>query len=842
VTSILQDIQYAARSLRKSPLFATIAVTSVALGIGANAAVFTLLDQVVLRLMPVKDPSALVQLRTAEDSESYGGGMGDGTELSYPMYTDFRDHNAVFDGMFCRYTDAMHVGDGGRSERVNGEMVSGTFFQVLGVTAAIGRTLEPADDRTVSGSAVAVLSYDYWRTRFGGKPDVLGRKLVINGHPFTVIGVTRQGFNGLDLGNPPQVYVPITMQPQLGPAWLKIDTRRFRWVQVFARLRNGVTAEQAHTTLQPYMRAMLELESRDAAFTTASAETRKKFIETRLVLDSIARGKSGLRDSVSVPLKILMAVAGGVLLIACLNVANLLLARGTARHRELALRLALGASRGRIVALLLVESLLVALFGAIGGVLLAWWGSGLLLTFYSTVDNPIAVSPSPDARILVFTVLTATLAAILAGLVPAWASTRLNLAPTLKGSGGAVLGEQPRLRKSFVVAQVALSFLLLAGAGLFLRSLTNLLKVDTGMKVDHVLAFSVDLARSGYTAPRDRQFADRLVQTLQRTPGVKSIGYAFFGVLEGGAWGMGFTLEGRQPKPGQFFGALCNAITPGFFPTLGVQLVAGRNFTERDARTPPPDEKGWPYRTAIVNEAFVKKYYDGVNPIGRHIGFGEDPGTATPIEIVGVVRTSKYVQVREEPRPQAFFPYSESSGIERATIYLRTTADPEAMTGQIRRQVASLDPDLPVYSLHTLETQVGQSVANDRLIASLSTVFSLLATALAMVGLYGVMAYTVTRRTREIGIRMALGALASDVARRILSEAGVLVAIGLALGLGGALWLGQYVQSQLYGLKAMDTPTFVSAALGLVLIATLAAFLPARRASRVSPMTALREE
>jgi hypothetical protein len=397
---------------------------------------------------------------------------------------------------------------------------------------------------------------------------------------------------------------------------------------VFARLRNGVTAEQAHTTLQPYMRAMLELESKDAAFTTASAETRKKFIETRLVVESIARGKSGLRDSVTVPLKILMAVASGVLLIACLNVANLLLARGTARHRELALRLALGASRGRIVGLLLVESLLVALFGAIGGLLLAWWGSGLLLTFYSTADNPIAVSPSPDARILVFTMLTATLAAILAGLVPAWASTRLNLAPTLKSSGGAVVGEQPRLRKSFVVAQVALSFLLLAGAGVFLRSLTNLLKVDTGMKVDHVLAFSVDLARSGYTAPRDRQFADRLVQTLQHTPGVTSVGYGFFGVLEGGAWGMGFTLEGRQPKPGQFFGALCNAITPGFFPTLGVQLVAGRNFTERDARTPPPDEKGWPYRTAIVNEEFVKKYYDGVNPIGRHIGFGEDPGTA----------------------------------------------------------------------------------------------------------------------------------------------------------------------------------------------------------------------
>ena len=842
MTSIVQDIQYAARSLRKAPLFAAIAVTSVALGIGANAAVFTLLDQVVLRLMPVKVPSALVQVTVAENSESYGGGMGDGTELSYPMYTDFRDHNTVFDGMFCRYSDAMHVGDGGRSERVNGELVSGTFFQVLGVTAAIGRTLEPSDDRVVSGSPVAVLSYDYWRARFGGSRDVVGRKLVINGHPFTVIGVSRQGFTGIDLGNPPQVYVPITMQPQLGPSWLKIDTRRFRWVQVFARLRAGVTAEQARAGLQPYMHAMLELESKDAAFANSSAETRTKFIETKLVVNSIARGKSGLRDAVTLPLQILMAVAAGVLLIACLNVANLLLARGTARHRELALRLALGASRGRIVGLLLVESLLIALFGAIGGLMLAWWGSGLLLSFYATPDSPIAITPSPDTRILAFTMLTATLAAILAGLVPAWAATRLNIAPTLKSSGGAVLGEQPRLRKSFVVAQVALSFLLLAGAGLFLRSLENLLRVDTGMKVDHVLAFSVDLARSGYTAPRDRQFSDRLMQTLQTTPGVKSAAYAFFGVLEGGAWGMGFTLEGRQPKPGKDFGALCNAITPGFFQTLGIQVVAGRNFTERDARIPPPDEKGWPYRTAIVNEEFVKRYYDGVNPIGRHMGFGEDPGTPTPIEIVGVVRTSKYVAIREDPRPQVFFTYSESGSIDRATIYMRTAEDPNLMSGQIRRQVASLDPDMPVYSLHTLEDQVGQSVANDRLIASLSTVFSVLATALAMVGLYGVMAYTVTRRTREIGIRMALGALASDVARRILREAGVLVAVGLTIGVGGSLWLGRYVQSQLYGLKAMDTPTFVGAALGLVLIATVATFVPARRASRVSPMTALRDE
>ena len=842
MTSLLRDLQYAARSLRKSPLFAAIAVTSVALGIGANAAVFTLLDQVVLRLMPVKDPAAIVQVTTAPNSESYGGGMGDSTELSYPMYTDFRDHNDVFAGMFCRYADAVHVGDGGRSERVNGEMVSGTFFQVLGVTSALGRTLEPEDDRTVSGSAVAVLSYDYWRTRFAGNPEVLGRKIVINGHPFTVVGVVRQGFDGLDLGAPVQVYVPITMQPQLGPSWLKIDTRRFHWVQVFARLKPGVTAEGARNALQPYMRAVLELEAQDPAFSTASAQTRRTFIDTKLAVNSIAQGKSGLRDSVTVPLKILMAVAIAVLLIACLNVANLLLARGTARHRELALRLALGASRGRIVALLLVESLLVAFAGATLGLLIAWWGSGLLLAFYTTPDSPIAISSSPDGRVLVFTIGVAALAALVAGFVPAWASTRLDLAPALKSSGGAVLSEQPRLRKSFVVAQVALSFLLLAGAGLFIRSLSNLLKVDTGLRVDHVLAFSVDLARSGYTPPRDRQFADRMLETMRQTPGVKSAGYAFFGVLEGGAWGMGFTLEGRQPQPGKDFGALCNAVTPDFFPTLGIHLVSGRNFTERDSRRPPPDEKGWPYRTAIVNEEFVKQDDDGVNPIGRHIGFGEDPGTPTPIEIVGVVRTSKYVRIREKPRPQVFFPYAESNGIDFATYYVRTTGDTASMMAVARRHVASLDPNLPVYNLHTLEEQVGRSVANDRLIASLSAVFSVLATALAMVGLYGVMAYTVTRRTREIGIRMALGAMAFDVAGRVLSEAGVLVAVGLGLGVAGSWWLGRYIQSELYGLTAMDTPTFVSAALGLTLVATLAALVPARRAARVSPMTALRDE
>ena len=833
------DLRYALRSLRKAPLFTCIAVLSIAFGIGANTAVFTLVDQVVLRKLPVRSPGELVQV-SARGTESYGGGIGDGTELSYAMYRDLRDHNRVFAGLFCRFPSSLHVVYGGRSERVTGELVSGTFFPELGVRAAAGRLFTPEEDRAAGGHPVAVLGFDYWHARFNGDPGVIGRTLTVNGHPLEIVGVVQRQFAGLDLGQPVQVYVPITMQPQMGPAWLQLDGRRFRWVQVFARLKSGVSAPEAQAGLQPLYKSLLEREVEDAAFAAASADTRREFLAGTLTVEDAARGHSELRDSVTEPLLILMAIAGGVLLIVCANVANLLVARGASRAREIALRLALGASRPQIVRLLLAESLLLSSIGALGGVLLASWGAGVLLGFFVTSDSPPAISADPDNRVLLFTSALGILTALVAGVIPAFHGTRVDLAPTLKGAGGAVVGEQPRLRKTLVIGQVALSFVLLICAGLFLRSLQNLLEVDPGFETTRMVTFSLDLGRGGYDADRARAFVKTFHEKVSATPGVDAAGYAFVSLLEGGAWGMGLTIEGFQPPQGEGAGSLCNAVSPGFFKAMGIPLLAGREFDERDEHAGPPPE-GWPYRVAVVNETFAKRYFNGANPIGRRIGFGQNPGTKTPIEIVGLVKDTRYTAIREEQRPQVFFPYLQAT-IESVTVYARTRHEPDSLMQTIRREVAALDPQLPVYNVSTLEDRVARSVVNERLIASLSATLSAMATLLSVVGLYGVMAYLVTRRTREIGIRMALGAMRSQIASGVLREAGALVSVGLALGFGAAWWLGRYVESQLYGVTPADTSTILMAAVVLTTVAALAAVLPARRAAEISPMAALRQD
>lgn len=833
------DLLFALRSLRKAPLFAAVAVLSMAFGIAANTAVFTLVDQVVLRTLPVVRPGELVQL-SARGTEAYGGGIGDGSELSYAMYRDLRDHNAVFAGMFCRFPWSLTLTAGGRSELVTAEMVSGTFFPELGVTPELGRLFAAADDRAPGGAPVAVLSYDYWMSRFAGDRAVVGRTITVNGHPLEVVGVARAGFHGLDFGSPVQLYVPIMMQPQMGPAWLQLDGRRFRWVQVFARLRDGMTPAQAQAGVQPLYSKLLEQETADPAFSAASADTRQRFLEGALAVEDASRGHSNLRDSITEPLQILMAVAGVVLLIVCANVANLLIARGAARHRELALRLAVGASRRQIVRLLLVESLVLAVAGAGAGLLLAGWGASLLLGFYVTPDSPVALSAEPDARILLFTTLLAVVTAVVSGLVPALRSTRVDLAPALKGTRGSAGSEQPRLRKTLVAAQVALSFLLLVAAGLFVRSLQNLLAVDPGFRTGQVLTFSVDPSRAGYDAERSREFARQLLEAATRAPGVQSAAYAFVSLLEGGAWGMGFTIEGYQPPSGERAGSLANAVSPGFFSAMGVPLLAGREFDERDGPVVPAPQ-GWPYRVAVVNETFVRRYFKDVSPLGRHIGFGSNPGTPTPIEIVGVVKDTKYTGIREEPRAQVFFPYRQAT-MENITAYVRTGHDPDAVMQSLRRAVAAIDPQLPIFGVTTLEDRVQRSVVNERLIAGLSATLSAIATALAVVGLYGVIAFTVTRRTRDIGIRMALGARGSQIAWGVLREAGALVTVGLAVGAAGAWWLGRYVESQLYGITPADPATIAGAAVVLSFVAAVAALMPARRASAVSPMSALREE
>jgi predicted permease len=839
VGDLFSDIRHAFRGFRRQPLFAAIAVISMALGIAANAAVFTLVDQVVLRQLPVTRPAELVEVG-APGTESYGGGMGDGTELSYAMYRDLRDHNDVFTEMAARFATSLNVTSGGTSEQVAGELVTGTFFPMVGTGAEIGRALTPEDDTAPGRSPVAVLGYDYWRTRFAGDPSILGKTLVVNGHALEVIGVAARRFAGLDFGRPAQVYVPLTMQPQMGPPWLHLEGRRFRWVQVYGRLRPGITAEAARARLQPLYHSILEQEAQDPAFANASAQTKERFLEGKLAVTSASRGHSFLRGSITEPLLILMAVAVGLLLIVCANVANLLIARGAARQRELALRLAVGATPLRIARLLLVESLALAVLGAGLGLVLAQWGADALLSFFRTPERPLALSASPDGRILLFTAGIAVATALLAGLLPAVRSRRLDPGPELKASGGTVVGEQPRLRKALVVAQVALSSVLLIAAGLFLRSLDNLLAIDPGFRTTRVLTFDFDLEGNGYDAARARSFVTELQERLGRVPGVASAAYSFVPLLGGSMWRMGFTIEGRTPGPGQSFPSMCNAVSPGYFETLGIPLLAGREFDERDGPV-VPTPKGWPYRTAVVNEAFAKRYFGGENPIGRHVGIGEDPGTPTPIEIVGVARDAHYMGVREEVGPQIFFPYLQAS-IESVTALVRTRSDPTTVLAAVRREMADLDPGLALYEVTTLEDKALRSVVNERLIAGLSTILAAIATLLSVVGLYGVMAYLVTRRTREIGIRMALGALARQIAGPVLREAGALVAVGLALGVGAAWWLGRYVESQLYGVTPADPRTVVLAAAGLCVVAAVAAGGPAWRAARVSPMAALREE
>ena len=688
---------------------------------------------------------------------------------------------------------------------------------------------------------MAVLSYESWQSRFNGDSKAIGQTINLNSHPFEIVGVVRAGFHGLDVGARPDVYVPITMEPQLAPEWLKLDDRRFRWVQIFARLRDGMSAGQAEAGLQGLYHALLEREASESAFATASSDTKRKFLEGRLHITPARTGHSALRESVTKALLILMAIATGVLLIVCANVANLLIARSAARYRELALRVGIGATRWQTIRLLLVECGVLAVLGTAVGLLLARWGAEALLRFYSDPDTPMSISPAPDLRIVAFTSLVAIVTVLLAGCVPALRGTRVDLAPALRNAGGAVVTEEPKLRKTLVVVQVALSFVLLIGAGLFVRSLQKLLDVDTGFRTSQLLSFSIDLAPSGYTPARAHDFAKAMQERIAESPGVESAAYAFMGVLEGSGWGMGFTVEGYHPKDGQGAGAMCNAVSPGFFQTMGATLLAGRDFDDRDDRVPSSAKKGWPFRTGIVNEAFVKRYFSGHNPIGRHIGIGEDPGTAMPIEIVGVAKDTHYMSVREDLRPQVFVPALQSN-IERLTFYVRSAGEPGQMMAALRRTVASLEASLPTYNVSSMEQRVARSTANERLIASLSGVLSGMATLLAVIGLYGVMAYTVTRRTREIGIRMALGAMGSQVAGRILSEAGTLVGVGLLLGWAAAASLGRFVGSQLYGVKPADALTIVMAGLLLSAIAAVAALLPAYRAASISTMAALRDE
>jgi putative ABC transport system permease protein len=828
---LVQDLRFALRTLRKSPLFTTVAVFSLALGIGANTAIFTLIDQLILRLLPVSHPEELVLLTSR--GQHYGSNTGSNA-ISYPMYQDFRDRNQVFGGMFCRSGMTMSLSAEGHTELVAGELVSGNYFPVLGVGAALGRVFTAADDLYQDSHPLAVLSYSFWKTRFAGDRGVIGRRIVLNGYPFTIIGVSREGFDGVEPGTAPQVRIPMMMKREVTPGpWYSLNDRRGRFVQAFGRLKPGETVEAAQAGLQPLFHQILLMEVQEKEFAKTTEYTRQQFLKMWMDVLPAANGRSFLRRQFANPLWALMAVVGLVLLIACSNVANLLIARAAARQKEIAVRLALGASRGRLILQLVEESVLLSAAGGLAGLGLAVLMVKALIGFLPQGVSELTLSAAPDLRVLGFTAAISIATGVLFGLVPALQSTRPQLAGTLKDQAGAVVGgTSVGLRKALVVLQVSLSLLLLIGAGLFIQSLRNLQNLNPGFRTDSLVTFSVDPSINGYKPARSLQFYRQLQDRLDTLPGVSSSGLAVIRVLDGNEWDSTVSVEGYTTKQGEWIDPHMQFCSEGFLETLGIPVLQGRGFTRRDDEAAP--------KVAIVNEMFAKRYFGNSSPIGRHVGMGGNPGTKLDIEIIGVVGDTRYESMRDEVPYELYRPYRQTDFVIGMTGYVRTHGDPANLFAAIRRTVHEVDSNVPVFGLRTLQQQMDKSLMTERLLATLSTIFGCLATLLAAIGLYGVMAYVVARRTREIGIRMALGANGGSVVWLVMREVLVLAGIGVALG-GPAAWaVTRLIQTQLFGIGAADPRTMVLAALGIASVAAISGWVPARRAITIDPIRALR--
>ena len=831
--AVQRDLLYSLRTLRRSPVFLAVAVLSLSLGIGANTAIFTLINQLILQPLPVRDPEQLVML--AGRGRHYGGNNGI-DRISYPMYQEIRDKNQIFSGMFCTYPSTVSATFLGRTELIGADYVSGNYFPVLGIGAAVGRVFSASDDLVQGGHPLAVLSYGYWRVRFGADSDIVGKQIVVNGRELTIIGVSRAGFDGVEPGRAPQIRIPITMKDSLpGTDFPRLNNDRFRWTEVFGRLKPGMTMGKAQAGLQPLFHQILNREVTEKPFAKASPFVKQEFLKMWMEVLPGSKGRSNLRRTYSRPLFALMGIVGLVLLIACSNLANLLIARAAARQKEIAVRLALGARRGRLIRQLLLESLVLTTAGGSLGVGLAIMIDRAMIDFLPSGHTPLSLASTPDWTVLAFTLVISLLAGVVFGLIPALQSTRPDLADTLKDQAGAViLGGSARLRKSLVVVQVSLSLLLLIGAGLFVQSLRNLKTLNPGFDIKNVLAFDVNPTLSRYDTKWTTDYYRRLYQTLSTLPGIESHTFAVVPVLENNEWDNWVTIEGYSPKPDERPDPHMQFCSPGFFKTLKIPVLLGRDFDERDDADAP--------KVGIVNQKFVRRYFGDANPLGRHIGMGIDPGTKTDIQIVGVVGDTKYESMRDEIPYELYIPTSQQQGANGGTVYVRAQADPTRLFNAVRVATQSVDAGVPTYDMRTLDHQMEVSLLTERLLASLSTVFGCIATLLAALGLYGVMAFMVARRTREIGIRMALGAGQDSVVWMVLRETLTLAGIGMAIGLVGASALTRLVQTQLFGVQPTDLLTMAAASLGIAAVTVLAGYIPARRATAIDPMQALRWE
>jgi putative ABC transport system permease protein len=834
----MSSIKFALRTLFKTPFVTAVAIVSLALGIGANAAIFSCFNQMLLESLNVPRPAELVNLGAPgpKPGGTNCGQPGDcDAVFSYEMFRDLQKVQTSFTGIAAHQPFGANLAFDGQTMSGQGLLVSGNYFQVLQVPPALGRLFDSSDDRLAGGAPVVVLAHGFWTKQFGADAGVLNKTVRINGQTLTVVGVAAPAFDGTTLGLKPLVFVPVTMKALMNPGWNAWSNRTNYWAYLFARLRPGVTIDSARQALNAQYHAILN--DVEAPLQQGMSDaTMARFRAKPIPVDPGGVGQSTVRDGSKTPLYLLLGVTGFVLLIACANIANLLLARSAARAGEMAVRLSIGASRSRLIGQLLTESLLLALFGGIAGLAVAQATLKLIMALLpAAVAQTMAFAIS--GRAVLFAAVLTIGTGLLFGLFPALHSTRPDLVSTLKNQAGQPSGAKgaARFRLALATSQIALSMLLLAASGFFIKSLLNVSRVDLGIRVDNVLQFRLSPRLNAYTPERTRIFYERLEQELRAVPGVTAATVSLVPLLSGSNWGNSVAVQGFQAGPDTDSGSRYNEVGPGYFSTMGVPLIAGREFTEADVLGSQ--------RVAIVNEEFAKKFKLGVrDAVGKMMGNRDGYRSALDTVIVGVVQNAKYSEVKRQIPPVFFLPYRQDAGLGSASFYVRTNGDPAQLAAAVTDVVRRLDPNLPVDNLRTLTQQVKDNTFLDRMMTTLSSLFAGLATLLAAVGLYGVLAYTVSQRTREIGLRMALGAAPGRVRSMVLRQVAWMTIVGGLIGLAGAVGIGYSAGSILFQLQPWDPAVLAISAVSLTVVAIAAGFIPARRASLIDPMRALRYE
>jgi putative ABC transport system permease protein len=834
----MRSLKFAFRSLLRAPFVTAIAIVSLALGIGATAGIFSVFHQVLLQSLAVPDPSELVNLGAPGPKPGFGscGREGDcEATFSYAMFRDLQKVQTVFTGVAAHVVFGANLAYGSQTASAEGLLVSGSYFPVLKLQPALGRLLDSNDDKVAGESRVAVLSYNYWSSRFGLDPTILDKQLIVNGKNLTIVGVAPRGFEGTTIGMRPAVFVPITLRSMLDvpTGW---SLRTDYWAYLFARLRPGIAIDAARASLGIQYHAIVN-DVEAPLQHDISAPTMARFRAKPILLESGGRGQSSIPDQTKTPLRLLLGVTAFVLLIACANVANLLLGRSAARAGEMAIRLSIGASRARLIGQLLTESLLLAGLGGIAGLVVARW---MLVLVTSLVPPEVqhTITFSINGTVILFGIGLTFATGLLFGLFPALHSTRPDLASALKNQAGQPSGAKgaARFRLLLATSQIALAMMLLASSGFFVKSLLNVSRVDLGFKIDHVATFGLSPDLNGYSVDRTRLFFARLEEELRAVPGVTAVTVSNVPILTGRNKSRGVAVQGFNAGPDTDSGSRYNKVGPGYFSALGIPLIAGREFTDADTLNSA--------KVALVNQTFAKKFGLGNDAVGKSMGWAPGEGYRSKLDttIVGVVEDAKYSEVKQQVPPQFFVPYRQDTGLGAMHVYVRTSRDIAQVASAITAVVKRLDPNLPIEELETLPDRVRNNTYLDRMTTTLSAAFALLATLLAAIGLYGVLAYTVAQRTREIGLRMALGAAPDRVRGMVLGQVAVMTLVGTLVGLAGALGVGKAAQSILFQMTGADPAVLALSAVALALVALCAGWIPAHRASRVDPMRALKYE